>query len=108
MSALAEAEALLQQMASCGISLERRGRHLWVTPKRLLTDELRASIRERRQKLLQIAKGERDTPCPHDVLERAAFLEFCEGLDRAAADEMALGEFGFTSWEALASAGEAR
>ena len=40
-------------------------------------------------------------PSAHDVLERAAFLEFCEGLDRAAADKQALTEFGFESWDSL-------
>lgn len=40
-------------------------------------------------------------PNADDVLERAAFLEFCEGLDRAAADKQALTEFGFESWDSL-------
>ena len=44
-------------------------------------------------------------PCADDVLERAAFLEFCEGLDRSLADSQALGEFGFHSWDALAPVG---
>jgi hypothetical protein len=34
------------------------------------------------------------TACPHDVLERAAILEFCEGLPRREADALALAEFG--------------
>jgi hypothetical protein len=41
-------------------------------------------------------------PSADDVLERAAFLEFCEGLDRPSADSQALHEFGFDSWNALA------
>jgi len=44
-------------------------------------------------------------PSTDDVLERAAFLEFCEGLDRASADRQALREFGFHSWDALAPVG---
>jgi len=40
-------------------------------------------------------------PSADDVLERSAFLEFCEGLDRLSADFQALGEFGFDSWEGL-------
>ena len=40
-------------------------------------------------------------PSIDDVLERAAFLEFCEGLDRASADAQALHEFGFDSWDAV-------
>ena len=39
---------------------------------------------------------------PTAVLERAAFLEFCEGLLRSEADARALAEAGFPSWEALA------
>jgi hypothetical protein len=35
-----------------------------------------------------------------DVLERAAILEFCEGLARKDADVQALAEFGCTCWEA--------
>lgn len=42
-------------------------------------------------------------PSVVDVLERAAFLEFCEGLDRETADRLALAEHGFPSWEGLAS-----
>ena len=45
--------------------------------------------------------GRRGKVCPHDVLERAAILEFCEGLPRKEADTLALAEFGLTSWEAL-------
>lgn len=41
---------------------------------------------------------------PADVFERAAFLEFCEGLPRVEADARALGEAGFATWEALALA----
>lgn len=40
-------------------------------------------------------------PDAEDVIERAAFLEFCEGLDRSTADAMALAEFGFQSWDEL-------
>ena len=46
-------------------------------------------------------------PGTEDVLERAAFLEFCEGLDRASADRQALKEFGFDSWEALGQSEQA-
>ena len=38
--------------------------------------------------------------CPHDVLERAAILEFCEGLPRQDAEALAFAEFGWTHWEA--------
>jgi hypothetical protein len=41
---------------------------------------------------------------PADVLERAAILEFCEGLPRQQADARALSEAGFESWEELAIA----
>ena len=41
---------------------------------------------------------------PMDVLERAAVLEFCEGLPRKRADAQALAEAGFASWEGLALA----
>ena len=44
---------------------------------------------------------QRETVCPHDVLERAAILEFCAGLPRKEADAMALVEFGCTSWKTL-------
>jgi hypothetical protein len=43
-------------------------------------------------------------PGAADVLERAAFLEYCGGYERAAADRLALGEYGRDSWEALALA----
>jgi hypothetical protein len=33
------------------------------------------------------------TVCPHDVLERAAILEFCAGLPRKEAEALALAEF---------------
>lgn len=36
---------------------------------------------------------QRKTVCPHDILERAAILEFCEGLKRKDADAQALAEF---------------
>ena len=39
-----------------------------------------------------------------DILERAAILEFCNGLQRTDADARALREFGFASWEAVLSA----
>jgi hypothetical protein len=41
------------------------------------------------------------TACPHDILERAAILEYCEGLPREEADALAVTEFGCTSWEDL-------
>jgi hypothetical protein len=47
--------------------------------------------------------GSRQTVCPHDVLERAAILEFCAGLPRKEADTLALAEFGWTSWERSSS-----
>ena len=102
--ALADAETLLREVSSRGLSIERRGQHLSVTPKRLLSDELREAIRSNRCALLQIVKGQRELPCPHDILERAAMLEFSEGIDRNTADAIALGEHGFASWEALALA----
>lgn len=43
-------------------------------------------------------------PSAADVLERAAILEFCEGLNRGEADAIALGEHGYESWQALALA----
>lgn len=43
-------------------------------------------------------------PSAADVLERAAILEFCEGLNRDTADATALGEHGFESWQSLALA----
>jgi hypothetical protein len=46
--------------------------------------------------------GSRRAPCPSDVLERAAILEFCAGLPRKEADALALAEFGLPTWEALA------
>ena len=39
--------------------------------------------------------------CARDVLERAAILEFCEGLPRENADALALAQFGCTTWEVL-------
>ena len=103
MTALTDAQALLQRMSSRGLSVERVGQHLLVSPKRMLNDELRTEIRSLRHTLLRIVKGQRELACTHDVLERAAFLEFCEGMEREQADAMALGEFGYTSWEELAS-----
>lgn len=48
-----------------------------------------------------IRRSVEDSPSEDDVLERSAFLEFCEGLNRTSADSQALGEFGFDSWEGL-------
>jgi len=48
-----------------------------------------------------MASAETDMPLHHDVLERAAILEFCEGLTRGDADALALAEFGYASWESL-------
>jgi hypothetical protein len=45
--------------------------------------------------------GSRDAGCPHDALERAAILEFCEGLTRKDADIQARAEFGCTPYEAF-------
>jgi len=39
------------------------------------------------------------TVCPDDVLERAAMLEYGEGLSRQDAEAPALAEFGWTHWE---------
>jgi hypothetical protein len=47
------------------------------------------------------------TPDVTDVLERAAILEFSEGLPRGDADRLALGEAGFSSWAALVAARKA-
>lgn len=48
--------------------------------------------------------GKMRVPSATDVLERSAYLEFCEGLGRKAADSLALAERGFPSWESLDSA----
>jgi hypothetical protein len=45
--------------------------------------------------------GSRETDGPHDVLERAAILEFCEGLPRKQADAQAIAEFGGASLQAV-------
>jgi len=44
---------------------------------------------------------QREAVCQHDVLERAAILEFCAGVPRKEADAMALVEFGCTSRKTL-------
>lgn len=44
-------------------------------------------------------------PSVVDVLERAAILEFVEGLSRAEADRLALAEHGCTRWDQLKIAG---
>jgi len=51
------------------------------------------------------ARQHEHTTTTDDVLERSAFLEFCEGLDRPSADRQALKEFGFENWDALAPVG---
>jgi hypothetical protein len=40
------------------------------------------------------------TVCPHDDLERAAILEYGDGLPRQDAEALALAEFGWTHCEA--------
>src|SRR4051794_15882413 len=45
--------------------------------------------------------------CTHDILERAAILEFCARLPRDEADRLALAEFGVTASGALALLHEA-
>ncbi len=42
--------------------------------------------------------------CPAEIAERAAMIEEGDGCDRATAERMALGEAGFPSWLALATA----
>ena len=77
---------------------------------------LRAPSDERRRLASYTTSGDANVPvvpgerplllirAAADVLERAAFLEFCGGHDRAAADRMAVREYGLESWEALALA----
>jgi hypothetical protein len=49
----------------------------------------------------QDATSETAVLLPHDIEERAAILEFCEGLSREQADTQTLAEFGYHSWEDL-------
>lgn len=63
MTVLPDAKALLRQLSARGMSVERHGRHLLVTPRRHLTGELRAAIREQRHALLGIVNGEVCVPC---------------------------------------------
>jgi hypothetical protein len=47
-------------------------------------------------------RGNAQSGFSHDLLERAAILEFCAQLQREEADALALATFGVGSWEALA------
>ena len=62
-------------------------KHVPVVPTVPAQNQARAKVRARN--------------CVHDVLERAAILEFCAGLPREHANALALAEFGCTTWDVL-------
>ena len=96
-----QAYQMLQRLRADGLQFGLSGGQLAVQPRAHITDEIRNAIKSRRDELVQLVEAERCLPCPHDILERAAILEFDGGYSRDEADARALGGFGFVSWEAL-------
>ena len=99
-----QAYRILQRLRANGLQFGLADGQLAVQPRARITNEIRNAIKSRRDELVQLVVAERGVPCPHDVLERAAILEFEGGCPRDEADKIALAEFGFGSWEALALA----
>lgn len=99
-----QAYRMLQRLRADGLQLGLSGGQLAVQPRARITDKTRNAIKSCRDELLQLVEAELRAPCPHDILERAAILEFDGGCPRDEADKIALAEFGFGSWEALALA----
>lgn len=95
---------VLQELRADGLLFGIRGGMLAVEPRESITDEHRRVVLSHRDELVRLIAAEQHPPCPHDVVERAAILEFCEGLPRAEADALALAETGFSTWDALFSA----
>jgi hypothetical protein len=97
-----QAYQLLQRLRVDGLQFGLSRGLLAVQPRARITDEIRNAIKSRRDDLVQLIEAERRAPCPHDILERAAILEFDGGYSRAEADALALAEFGLANWDELA------
>ena len=89
---------MLQALRGLGLHIGQIDGILAVRPRELINNEIREAIKSRRDELLQIVEIEGAPPCPHDILERAAILEYDGGHTREEADALALAHFGFTSW----------
>lgn len=97
-----QAYQMFQRLRADGLQFGLSGGQLAVQPRARITDEIRNAIKSRRDELVQLVEAERCLPCPHDILERAAILEFDGCYSREEADALALAEFGFGSWGGLA------
>ena len=90
---------MLQGLRGLGLHIGQIDGMLAVHPRELINNEIREAIKLRRDELLQIVENEGAPPCPHDILERAAILEYDGGLARVEADQLALSEFGLSTWD---------
>ena len=87
---------MLQRLRADGLQFSLSGCQLAVQPRARITHEIRNTIKSRRDELVQLVEAEHRATCPHDVLERAAILEFDGGHSRDDADRLAHAEFGLT------------
>ena len=92
----------IRVLRSLGLKFHNSEGQLAVAPQSLITADARAAIRTHRDCILQLIELEKQPPCVHDVLERAAILEFVGGYSRKDADRLALGEFGLASYDQAA------
>ncbi len=95
---------MLQRLRADGLQFGIQDGQLAVRPRERITNEIRNTIKLCRDELVRLIEAEGGAPCRHDVLERAAILEFDGGYCREEADALAHAAFGFGSWEALALA----
>lgn len=98
------AAQLLHDLRAAGLHFAASDGALTVGPRDLITPEAREAIRAHRDELLGLILAE----LRHDVIERAAILEFDGGHARADADRQALAEFGFASWSDFEAPGQGR
>ena len=91
------ARETLRALRSRGLEFSHSEGQLAVTPRAFITADVRAVIKTHRDSILRLIELEQQPPCVHDVLERAAILEFDGGYDRTEADRLALSAFGFSA-----------
>ncbi len=102
------AHILLYKLRVLGFEFSIREGRLAVKPKPKITAGIRETITANREQILRHVECESWPPCEHDVLERAAILEFDGGHCRVDADRLALAEFGLSSWDELGSPNRGR
>lgn len=91
----------LQRLRAQGLAFSMHGDKLVVEPRARITDVIRNTIRTLRDDFVRVIEAESNPPCPHDIGERAAILEYDGGHTREEADILALAHFGLSSWDEL-------